>query len=99
MKTAFIVLKSPREGNAAHALSRFASKAEATAILLEDGVYHAVVKDAADGLRNGVSDVLVAADDLEARGFAAGDIKVGRIVGYPEIVESIMERTERTITL
>jgi len=99
MKTAFIELKSPRESDPANTISRYATKAESTIILFEDGVYHAVVKHAADKLKAGASEVLVAADDLEGRGFSSADLKVGRAVEYAEIVESIMERTERTITL
>ncbi len=99
MKTAFLVLKSPRESNPLNALARFATKGDSALILLEDGVYHALMKDSAGKLMEGASEVLVASDDLEARGFAPGDLKVGRAVEYPEIVECIMERTGRTITL
>ncbi len=99
MKTAFFVLKSPQESDPSHTLSRLASKAEATLILVEDGVYQAVSQTAADRLAASTSEVLVSGEDLEARGFTGQDLKVGRAVGYPEIVDCIMERTERTITL
>ncbi len=99
MKTAFIVLKSPQESDPSHALSRLADKADATLILIEDGVYQAVSQAAANKLRMNVSDVLVSGEDLEARGFKSEDLKVGRTVGYPDIVDCIMERTERTVTL
>ncbi len=99
MKTAFIVLKSPQESDPSHTLFRLASKADATAILFEDGVYQAVSQFSANKLKASVSDVLVSGEDLEARGFTANDLKVGKAVGYPEIVDCIMERTERTITL
>jgi len=99
MKTAFIVLKSPTESDPSHLLLRLASKNDATAILVEDGVYHAVSQFGANKLKASAADVLVSAEDLEARGFTSHDIKVGRAVGYPEIVDCIMEQTERTITL
>ncbi len=99
MKTAFIALKSPQESDPARLMARLANRTEAMLILIEDGVYHAVSKPAADKLKLGASDVLVSGEDLEARGFTAQDLKVGRTVGYPEIVDCIMERTERTITI
>jgi sulfur relay protein TusB/DsrH len=99
MKTAFIVLKSPQESNLSHMLTRIADKVDATAILIEDGIYQALSQFSASKLMASVSEVLVSGEDLEARGFAAKDLKVGRAVDYPEIVDCIMERTERTITL
>jgi sulfur relay protein TusB/DsrH len=99
MKTAFIVLKSPQESDPSHMLSRLAHKADATAILFEDGVYQAVSQHSANKLKTSAEEVLVSGEDLAARGFTASDLKVGRAVGYPEIVDCIMERTERTITL
>lgn len=99
MKTAFILLKSPEEGDPLQLLSRLSSKADATAILIEDGVYHAVSQHAASKLKLGVEDVLVCGDDLEARGFTQADIKIGKVAGYPEIIDCIMERTERTVTV
>ena len=99
MKTAFIVLKSPQESDPSHMMSRMARKADATAILIEDGVYQALSQFGASKLLASTADVLVSGEDLEARGFTPRDLKVGRAVGYPEIVDCIMERTERTITL
>ena len=99
MRTAFIVLKSPQESDPTHSLARLAAKADATLVLVEDGVYQAVSQSAANKLRASVSEVLVSGEDLAARGFTAQDLKIGREVGYPEIVDCIMERTERTITL
>ena len=99
MKTAFIVLKSPQESDPSHMLSRLAAKADATLVLFEDGVYQALSQFSANKLKASVSEVLVSGEDLEARGFTAQDLKVGRTVSYPEIVDCIMERTERTITL
>jgi len=99
MKTAFIVLKSPQESDPSHMLSRLAIRPDATAILIEDGVYQALSQFSASKLMASATDVLVSGEDLEARGFAAKDLKAGHAVGYPEIVDCIMERTERTITL
>ena len=99
MKTAFIVLKSPQESDPSHMLTRLANKPDATAILIEDGVYQALSQFSASKLMASVSEVLVSNEDLEARGFAAKDLKVGHVVDYAEIVDCIMERTERTITV
>lgn len=96
---AFIVLKSPEEQDPTHLISRLSEPGKASAILIEDGVYHAILRRAADRLRAAAGDVLVSLEDVEARGYSAADIKVGRAVGYPEIVDCIMEGTERTVTI
>ncbi|HJX04182.1 MAG TPA: sulfurtransferase complex subunit TusB [Thermoplasmata archaeon] len=98
-KTAFLVLKSPQEQDPTHTIKRFADKADASTILVEDGVYQALVAKQADNLAKASHEVLVSSEDLEARGFLASDLKVGKAVGYPDIVDCIMERTERTITV
>lgn len=98
-KTAFIVLKSPQELDPAHGVRRLASGNEASVILLEDGVYQALAEEPAQNLKNAAASVLVSKDDLEARGFSEPDLKVGKAAGYPEIVDCIMEQTERTVTL
>ena len=99
MKTAFIVLKSPQESDPSHMLARLATKTDATVLLFEDGIYQAVSQSAADKLKASAAEVLVSGEDLEARGFTAQDLKIGHAAGYPEIVDCIMERTERTVTL
>ncbi len=99
MKTAFIVMRSPQEVDPSHAIRRFADKGDATTILFEDGVYNAVHPKASEALRAASEHVLVCSEDLEARGFKASDLRVGQPVGYPDIVDTIMERTERTITV
>ena len=98
-KTAFIVLKSPVELDPTHLMKRLADRQDATALLLEDGVYQAVQTLAADRLGKVAGEVLVSHEDLEARGFGTSDLKLGKAVGYPEIVDCLMERTERSITL
>lgn len=98
-KIAFVLLKSPQELDPSHSVRRFADKQDSSLILFEDGVYHALIESAADRLAKIADEVLVASDDLEARGFAQSDLKIGRSVGYSDIVDCIMERTERTITL
>ena len=99
MKTAFIVIKSPQEGDPSHTIRRFADRSEATVILFEDGVYGAVHPKAAEGLKAAADQVMVCSEDLTARGFTAADLKVGKPAGYPEMVDVIMEHTERTITI
>ena len=98
-KTAFLILKSPQELDPTHTMKRFADSQDASAILVEDGVYHAMLARPAERLAKVAKDVLVSGDDLEARGFQASDLKMGRVVDYAGIVECIMERTDRTITV
>ncbi|MDH4123877.1 MAG: sulfurtransferase complex subunit TusB [Thermoplasmata archaeon] len=99
MKTAYIVLKSPQEQNPSHLIGRFSGRDESTAILVEDGVYQAMHMDASRRLKDAASTILVSREDLLARGFTERDLKAGKATDYGEIVESIMEHTERTITL
>jgi sulfur transfer complex TusBCD TusB component (DsrH family) len=44
-------------------------------------------------------EILVSKEDMEARGFSSPDLKAGKAVEYGEIVDCIMERTERTVTI
>jgi sulfur relay protein TusB/DsrH len=99
MKTAFIVLKSPQEQDPTHLIRTFASKEDASVILVEDGVLQALVGDASERMAKSASEILVSMEDLEAKGFSSTDLKVGKAIRYPEIVDCIMERTERTITI
>ena len=98
-KTAFIVLKSPQEQDPTHMMRRFSEKQDASVVLLVDGVYHALLAPAAERLANAASEVLVSRGDIEARGFSASDLKVGKSVEYADIIDCIMERTERTVTV
>jgi sulfur relay protein TusB/DsrH len=98
-RTAFIILKSPQEQDPTHMVSRLADKQEASAILLEDGVYQAILKSAAERLGKAAHEVYVSLEDVEARGFSSSDLKVGKAVGYADIVDCVMERTERTVAL
>ncbi len=98
-KVAFILLKSPQEQDPANMVMRLSERNHASAILLEDGVYQALTTSAADSLDKAAHEVLVSREDLEARGFSASDLKVGRTGEYSDIVELIMERTERTVTV
>ena len=98
-KTAFIILKSPQEQDPTHMVSRLADKQDASAILLEDGVYQAIQVSAADRLGKAAHEVCVSLDDVEARGFSPSDLRIGKAVRYADIVDCIMERTERTVTL
>jgi sulfur relay protein TusB/DsrH len=99
MKIAFIVLKSPQEQDPTQMIRAFSSKEDASVILVEDGVLQALTVDASERISKSVSEVLVSKEDLEAKGFSSADLKVGKAIGYPEIVDCIMERTERTITV
>jgi sulfur relay protein TusB/DsrH len=99
MKTAFIVLKSPQEQDPTHMIRAFSSKEDASIILVEDGVLHALSVTASERIAKIGTDILVSKEDLEAKGFSQSDLKVGRAIGYPEIIDCIMERTERTVTV
>jgi sulfur relay protein TusB/DsrH len=98
-KIAFLVLKSPADQDPTHLMRRFASKDDSSVILAEDGVYQAVVGTSAERLANAAHEVLVSREDLEARGFVSTDLKVGAAVGYEDLVDCIMERTEKTVTV
>jgi sulfur relay protein TusB/DsrH len=98
-KVAFLVLKSPTEQDPTHVMGRFAGREDASAILVEDGVYQAVIGGAAERLAKAAHEVLVSQEDLEARGYSGTDLKIGAAVGYDEMVDCIMERTERTVTV
>jgi len=98
-KTAFLVLKSPQEIDPTHMIKRFAEKQEASVILVEDGVYQAILAQPAERLDKTAHEVLVSHEDLDARGFSASDLKVGKMADYAGIIDCIMERTERTITI
>jgi sulfur relay protein TusB/DsrH len=99
MRTAFLVIRSPQELDPTHMMHRVASRDEATAILFEDAVYNAVRREQSERLGKAAHQVLVAADDLEARGFSQNDLMVGKVVTYEDIVDCIMERTDRTVTV
>jgi len=99
MKVAFVMIKSPQESDPFDTISRICGKEDACAILFEDAVYNALSEERADKLGSAAGEVLAVADDLEARGFAPSDLKVGKAVTYEDIVDCIMERTERTVTL
>ena len=98
-KTAFLVLKSPQELDPTHVMKRFVDKQDASVILVEDGVYQATIAKSAEKLAEAAAEVLVSHEDLEARGFSASDLKVGKVADYSGIIDCIMERTERTITI
>src|SRR4030067_3225728 len=98
-KSAFIILKSPQDLDPTHTMKRFAESKEASVILLEDGVYQALVEGSSRKLKESAHEVLVSGEDLEARGFGPGDLKAGNAVDYADIIDCIMERTEGSITL
>lgn len=99
MKTAFIVLKSPVEQDPTHLVKRLAERAESSVVLVEDGVYQATVATAAERLTKVAAEVIVSEEDLEARGYGQSDLKIGKAAGYDDIVDCIMERTDRTVTV
>ena len=99
VKTAFMTLRSPQEHDLSEMVGRLSEKDDAHVILFEDAVYNALDPRYA-GRLDGVSvEVHVAKDDLEARGFSESDLRTGRASDYDGIVDVIMEKTERTVTL
>jgi len=98
-KIAFLVLKSPQDQDPSHMIGRLSEAQNATAVLIEDGVYQALQKDPANSLARAAHEILVSKEDMEARGFYASDLKAGKAVDYDDIVDCIMERTERTVTI
>jgi sulfur relay protein TusB/DsrH len=99
VKTAFIVIRSPQELDPAEMIRRLAGREEASIILFEDGVYNALQKERAAVLDEVAAEVIVAEDDLQARGFSGADLKTGKTTSYDDIVDMIMERTERTVAV
>ena len=99
VKTAFIVIRSPQELDASRIIADMSDRDDAVVILFEDAVYNAVLAERAERLRETVSEVHVARDDLEARGYDGGDLKIGKAVEYSDIVETIMETTDRTVSV
>jgi sulfur relay protein TusB/DsrH len=98
-KIAFLALKSPQEQNLGEMVSGLSEKDDAHLILLEDAVYNALEPRRAGRLAEVAAEIHVARDDLEARGFSEADLKIGRAMDYDGIVDMIMERTDRTVTL
>lgn len=98
-RVAFLVLKSPQEQDPGHLIKRLSEAKDASAILIEDGVYQALQAEPAKSLASVAHEILVSKEDMEARGFSASDLKAGKVVDYSEIVDCIMEGTERTVTV
>lgn len=98
-KSAFIVLKSPQELDPSHTIKRFADRDDASVILLEDGIYQALLDAPSKRLAECATEILVSREDLEARGFDPEDLRAGRAVEYAEVIDCVMERTERTVTI
>lgn len=98
-KTAFLILKSPHELDPTQMVKRFADREDSSIILVEDGIYQAVLAGPAGRLDDVAHEILVSHEDLEARGFSGSDLKVGRTADYSGMIDCIMERTERTITV
>ena len=94
-----MVLKSPQEQDPCRTISALSDKGSTTVILVEDGVIQALSKEAGERLSKVCSEILVSREDVEAKGFSQAELAVGKLVDYPEIVECIMERTERTVTV
>lgn len=99
VRTAFIVIRSPQELDASRVIADMSDRDDAVVILFEDAVYNAVLAERAERLKETAGEVKVARDDLEARGYGADDLKVGSAVEYADIVDTIMEATDRTVSV
>jgi sulfur relay protein TusB/DsrH len=98
-KIAYLILKSPQDQDPTHLISRLSDAKDASAILIEDGVYQALQDGPSRVLASAAHEVLVSKEDMEARGFSSSDLRTGRAVDYEDIVDCIMERTARTVTI
>ena len=95
---AFVILKSPSEADPTGLIKTLTGDAKISIILLEDGVYWAVMGDKKKRLQEFKAEIFAASDDLISRGFdgPSGGVKV---VDYERIVEIIMEEYDQVITL
>ncbi|MDY6965980.1 MAG: sulfurtransferase complex subunit TusB [Halobacteriota archaeon] len=95
---AFVILKYPSEGDPTALIKTLAGGAKISVILLEDGVYWAVMSDKQERLQECKAEIFAASDDLIARGFDE-PVSGVKVVDYEKIVEIIMEEYDRVITL
>ena len=94
----FVILKTPSEGDPTDLVNALAGDFKRSFILLEDGVYWAVVEEKRRILKGLNAEIFAANDDLLARGF--GDTMEGvKILDYDGIVEVLMEEYDQIITL
>ncbi|MGD0818182.1 MAG: sulfurtransferase complex subunit TusB [Methanomassiliicoccales archaeon] len=96
----FLLFKSPHEfGTSLEMIDKIAGDRKRAAILFEDAVYYAVDHQQGRRLLESAMEVFVMSDDLKARGFG-GKVMTGfKEIEYPEAVDLIMERFDKTITL
>ncbi len=96
----FLLFKSPHEfGASLDMIDKIAGDGERAAILFEDAAYYAVDKKNGAKLLSSVKEVFVMSDDLQAKGFGGKAMPGFKEIEYPEAVELIMERFDKTITL
>jgi sulfur relay protein TusB/DsrH len=96
----FLLFKSPHEfGTSMDMIDKLAGDEERAAILFEDAVYYAVDQKNGSKLLASAKEVFVMSDDLQAKGFGGKAMPGFKEIEYPEAVELIMERFDKTITL
>jgi sulfur relay protein TusB/DsrH len=96
----FLLFKSPHEfGTSLDMIDKIAGDEERAAILFEDAAYYAVDQKNGARLLRSAKEVFVMCDDLQAKGFGGKAMSGFKEIGYPEAVELIMERFDKTITL
>ena len=95
---AFVILKSPYEVDSTGLIKTLAKYEKRSVILLEDGVYWAVVEEKLKNLLDTCAKIYAASDDLKARGFDEFSDSVNA-VDYERIVEVLMEECDQIITL
>lgn len=95
----FVMLKSPHENVNLELVDELGKGSRKAALLFEDAVYYAVDKKQGKHLSDHVDEIYVMADDLAARGFKGKATGKFKEIDYPEAVEVIMEKYDRTITI
>jgi sulfur relay protein TusB/DsrH len=96
----FLLFKSPHEfGPSLDMIDKIAGDEKRAAILFEDAAYYAVDHKKGRKLLDVAKEVFVMSDDLQAKGFGGKAMPGFKEIEYPEAVELIMERFDKTITL
>jgi sulfur relay protein TusB/DsrH len=96
----FLLFKSPHEfSSSLDLIDKIAGDERRAAILFEDAAYYAVDRKNGRKLLEHAKEVFVMSDDLQAKGFGGKSMPGFKEIDYPEAVELIMEKFDKTITL
>ncbi len=95
----FVMFKSPHENVNLELVDELGKDSKKGALLFEDAVYYAVDKKQGKHLSEHVDEIFVMSDDITARGFRCEPKGKFKEIDYPEAVDLIMEKFDRTITI